>query len=70
MNGINEKGLRELDKYDTVEMVLEELGSMAFMARFKGLRSLTLVNCSIQAIEGLEGLTRLEEVWLNENQIS
>ena len=43
---------------------------MGFINRFRGLKSLTLVNCSILNIDGLDYLTKLEDLWLNENLIT
>lgn len=37
--------------------------------RFKGLKSLTLINVGISVIEGLSECVRLEYLWLNENTI-
>ena len=51
MNGFKDSVWRELDKIETVELVLEDFGNMGVMNRFKGIRSLTLINCGIAAIE-------------------
>lgn len=56
-----------MDKIETIELVLEDFGSMQVMNRFKGLKSITLINCGISVIEGLTELTKLEALWLNEN---
>ena len=51
MNGFKDNVWREMDKIETIELVLEDFGSMAVMNRFKGLRSLTLINCGISTLE-------------------
>lgn len=53
MNGFKESVWKDLDKIDTIELVLEDFGSMAMFYRFKGLKSLTLINVGINTIEGL-----------------
>lgn len=40
-----------MDKIETIELVLEDFSSMQVLNRFKGLKSLTLINCGIAAIE-------------------
>lgn len=40
-----------MDKIETIELVLEDFGSMGVINRFKGLKSLTLINCGIATIE-------------------
>lgn len=40
-----------MDKIETIELVLEDFGSMQVMNRFKGLKSITLINCGISVIE-------------------
>ena len=37
---------------------------MNFIHRFRGLKSLTLVNCSIVCIQGLDYMSKLEDLWL------
>ena len=53
MNGFKDAVWREQDKIETIELVLEDFGSMGIMNRFKGLKSLTLINCGIATIEVL-----------------
>lgn len=72
MNGFKDNVWKELDKIESIELVLEDFGSMQVMNRFKGLKSLTLINCGITAIEvpsshmqGLADLNKLEALWLN-----
>lgn len=51
MNGFKDNVWKEMDKIETIELVLEDFGHMAVMARFKGIKSLTLINCGITVIE-------------------
>ena len=51
MNGFKDNVWKELDKIETIELVLEDFSSMQVLNRFKGLKSLTLINCGITAIE-------------------
>ena len=53
MNGFKDSAWRELDKIETIELVLEDFGSMGVISRFKGIKSLTLINCGIAAIDVL-----------------
>ena len=39
------------DKIESIEMVLEDLGKMNIISKFKNLKSLTLVNQNISEIE-------------------
>jgi len=52
---------------ESIELVLEELERMNCVAIFKNLKSLTLINVALTTIEGLDELTRLEQLWLDEN---
>ena len=47
-----------MDKIETIELVLEDFGSMQVMNRFKGLKSITLINCGISVIEVILFLVR------------
>ena len=51
MNGFKESHMKDIDKIDTIELVLEDFGNMHVVSRFKGLKSLTLINCGISHIE-------------------
>ena len=51
MNGFKDNVWKEMDKIETIELVLEDFGSMQVMNRFKGLKSITLINCGISVIE-------------------
>ena len=51
MNGFKDNVWKELDKIESIELVLEDFGNMQVISRFKGLKSLTLINCGIAAIE-------------------
>lgn len=42
-----------MEKIETIELVLEDFGSMSMFYRFKGLKSLTLINVGITVIEVL-----------------
>lgn len=53
MNGFKDNVWKEMDKIETIELVLEDFGSMQVMTRFKGIKSLTLINCGITSIEVL-----------------
>lgn len=44
-------------KIEKIELVLEELDRMQVVSYFKNLKSLTLINCGLHKIEGLEELT-------------
>jgi Leucine-rich repeat (LRR) protein len=77
MNGFKDNVWKEMDKIDSIELVLEDFGSMGVLNRFKGIKTLTLINCSIASIEvvfvifqGLGEASKLEALWLNENEIS
>jgi len=39
------------DRVECIEMVLEDLGKMGVIARFKNLKTLTLINQNIKVIE-------------------
>ena len=58
MNGFKDSAWRELDKIETIELVLEDFGSMGVINRFKGIKSLTLINCGIAAIDVLSLIFR------------
>lgn len=51
MNGFKDNVWKELDKIESIELVLEDFGNMQVISRFKGLRSLTLINCGVVAID-------------------
>jgi len=51
MNGFKDNVWKELDKIESIELVLEDFGNMQVISRFKGLKSLTLINCGIAVIE-------------------
>ena len=51
MNGFKESHMKEIDKIETIELVLEDFGHMNVVNRFRGLKSLTLINCGIAHIE-------------------
>lgn len=51
MNGFKDSHLKEIDKIETIELVLEDFGAMHIVNKFKGLKSLTLINCGIAVIE-------------------
>ena len=70
MNGFKDSHLKEIDKIETIELVLEDFGAMHIVNKFKGLKSLTLINCGIATIEGLQDASKLEYLWLNENEIT
>jgi hypothetical protein len=59
MNGFKDNVWKELDKIESIELVLEDFGAMQVMNRFKGLKSLTLINCGIGAIDVLYGSHRV-----------
>lgn len=58
MNGFKDNVWKEMDKIESIELVLEDFGNMQVINRFKGLRSLTLINCGIAAIEVLHLICR------------
>lgn len=51
MNGFKESTWKDLDKIETIELVLEDFGTMSMFYRFRGLKSLTLINVGISVIE-------------------
>lgn len=50
MNGFKDNVWKEIDKIETVELVLEDFGTMQCVNRFKSIKSLTLINVGISAI--------------------
>jgi len=51
LNGLKEKDMQNPDRVECIEMVLEDLGKMGVIARFKNLKTLTLINQNIKVIE-------------------
>lgn len=51
MNGFKDSVWKEIDKIETIELVLEDFGYMGVLNRFKGIRILTLINCGISSID-------------------
>lgn len=51
MNGFKDNVWKDIDKIETVELVLEDFGTMICMNRFKGIKSLTLINVGVSSIE-------------------
>lgn len=51
MNGFKDNVWKDIDKIETVELVLEDFGTMICMNRFKGIKSLTLINVGVSNIE-------------------
>lgn len=51
MNGFTEKDMNNLERIETIELVLEDFPRMNIINHFKHLRSLTLINASIIVIE-------------------
>mgnify|MGYP006878024673 FL=1 len=51
MNGFKDNVWKEIDKIEIVELVLEDFGTMLCVNRFKGVKSLTLINVGISSIE-------------------
>ncbi|CAK56731.1 unnamed protein product (macronuclear) [Paramecium tetraurelia] len=70
MNGFTDKEWNHLDRIERIELTLEDFGRMNVIQVFKNLRSLTLINVGITIIEGLDELSKLEELNLNENSIT
>ena len=59
MNGFKDAAWKESDKIETIELVLEDFSNMSVINRFKGIKTLTLINCGIVSIEGLSEATKL-----------
>ena len=58
------------DKSPTnIEISLENVDSMVWISSFENLRSLALVSCCLKEIIPLKTIQKLEEIWLNQNQI-
>lgn len=77
MNGFTDKEWNHFDKIERIELTLEDFGRMNVINVFKNLKSLTLINVGITIIEvyyslkqGLDEMNKLEELNLNENQIT
>ncbi len=51
MNGFTEKDMNNLERIESVELVLEEFPRMNIVSHFKYLKSLTLINVGLTAIE-------------------
>lgn len=60
MNGFSDKEFQNLDKIETIELVLEDMPRMNVMANFRNLKSLTLINIGLTAIEVLSKCARLQ----------
>jgi len=43
--------MKNPERVESIEMVLEDLGKMGVISRFKNLKTLTLINQSIKEIE-------------------
>ena len=51
LNGLKEKDMQNPDRVERIEMVLEDLGKMGVISRFKNLKTLTLINQNLKEIE-------------------
>ena len=51
MNGFTEKDMNNIERIETLELVLEDFSRMNVVNNFKFLKSITLINCGIAQIE-------------------
>lgn len=67
--GFTQEQMQNKHKIQEIDYVLDDILRMDFLSAFN-LKRLILIKQGISQIEGLEGMTSLEELWLNENEIT
>jgi hypothetical protein len=70
MAGITEEQMKNKEKIESMELVLENITCLRSFEEFVGLIELTVVRCKVDRIEGLKSLSKLKRLWLSENKIS
>lgn len=60
---------KNLHQYTSIDFCLDEIGKIDWVCHFANLKELTVVNQSVNELEGVQNCRYLEKIWLNNNNI-